>query len=182
MKFLVEHWPWFAGGFGLLVLVGVVLSPLAALKLARSLGGFVLDKLRAGIEWLRRPHHWWRIGTMTLALCFTAAAFVAWDARQTIVIVRQQCDVRVAEAQQACTVVKANTRQIVKRVNEETAKVVARAKRDAENDRLAKAAAQAEASRLKREASTFDARMELARKNPDCATLLDIDVGAKCGL
>jgi len=182
MTFLMAHWHWIAGGLGLLVLVGVVLSPVAALKLAKSIGESVLDAVRYAIEWSRKPHDWWRITCLWLAVAFTAAAFVAWDARQTIVVVQQECNTRVAEVQQACSVVEWNAQQIVKRVNEETARQVAQAERDAADARAARQAADAEATRLKGEAASFDKRMEQARRNPDCNVLLETDVGAKCGL
>ena len=132
--------------------------------------------------WFRRPHHWWRIFALVLAFAFTAAAFVAWDARQTIVVVRQQCDAKVLAIQTECAAVESQSHLIVQQTNAEAAKQVAQAMRDAQADRDAKVAAEAEAKRLRTAATDFDKRMEQARKNPDCDALLNADVAKVCRL
>lgn len=86
-------WPWLVGGGGIALLVAAVaLNPLKALMLARDIGGFLIERARAFVAWLRRDHNAWRFGFGALAVGFAWASFIAWDARQTIVVVTTERD------------------------------------------------------------------------------------------
>lgn len=88
-SFLLHHW--IGSGLSLAVVVGIVallvLNPAAALKLASSLSGFVLDKVKALVEWARKPHDWWKIGCLTLSACFGLASLTAYQQRQQVLVV-----------------------------------------------------------------------------------------------
>jgi len=89
--FLAHHWKFGAigvGGMALIALVAaLVMNPGGVLLLARSVGGFVLDKARGAVEWLRKPHDWWRIGCFSMALLFALASFTAYDQRRKVIVV-----------------------------------------------------------------------------------------------
>ncbi len=76
-----------------------LLNPLAFWKLASSVSGWVQDTLRAVVEWFRKDHDWWKIGFGVAGIGFLIASFVAWDARKTIVVVREQCKAEVVAAE-----------------------------------------------------------------------------------
>lgn len=101
---LREFWPWVAGaGVPLLAIVALaLLNPAAALKLASSIAGWLLDLARGVFVWLRKPRtgeEKWRLVCMTMGCACLIASFVAWDARQTIVVIREKCAAEVKSAQ-----------------------------------------------------------------------------------
>lgn len=151
---LLSLWPWGLGLLGVAILVGAILSPVAALKLAKEVGGFVLDRARAGIKRLRQVKDWWRVSAIVMALVCVAFAFAITDAKREIVLVREQCETRIVtverQAEQAVTAAntsRAGLQQCKARLQEE----VGRAARAAELERVAVAAAAAAAAQAKRD-------------------------------
>lgn len=104
MGWLREFWPWLAGaGVPVAALVALaIFNPAAALKLASTVAGWVLDLVRGVFEWLRKPRtpeQRWRFACLLLGGICAFAAFGYWDARQTIVVVREKCAAQVREVQ-----------------------------------------------------------------------------------
>lgn len=96
---LLSLWPLALGALGIAGGAFAILNPIKALQLARDIGGFVIEKLRALVKWFREPHDWWRIGVFSLGFGFMIASFVAWDARRTIVVVQRECAQKVTEVE-----------------------------------------------------------------------------------
>lgn len=72
------------GGVGLVAGLGAlaILNPMAGLKLASQVSGFVLDAVRRLVEWVRDPaRDWWKIGCLTFSGLFAVAAIYANDQR-----------------------------------------------------------------------------------------------------
>lgn len=86
---------WIFGGSAALLLalaIGAALNPVKALGLARAVGGFVLEKLRAGVEWARKPDRdWWRIGCVAFGLLFATASLYADNRRREVLYVTERC-------------------------------------------------------------------------------------------
>ena len=89
-----------------------------ALELLAGLWAFVGRLLKAVGLWLRTPHNWWRIGCFLFAIAFAVSALIAGQARRTVLVVQQECLVKVQSAQvqvqaatQAATTNQATARQ-----------------------------------------------------------------------
>lgn len=120
LEFLIRHWRGLGIGGGSLALIGliaaVILNPVAVLSLVKSVGGFVLDKAKALVEWARKPHDWWRIGCLSMACVCAYLAVLTGNARKerddavqqlasvqtTIQTVREQGAANVQAAQAQC--------------------------------------------------------------------------------
>lgn len=142
-----------------------------------------LGKILAGIgEWLRAPHDWWKIGFGAAGSVALLASFVAWDARQTIVIVREKCALQVAQQQvwveeaQAASKVNADAvQQCATRLQTEVGK-------RQEIERLSReAVAQAKRGEDKAEAALEAWRAKYAGKPAGCASALK-QVEAQCAV
>lgn len=120
---------WIAGGGLVAVLiVAAVLNPAAALKLASSAVGLVMDTARGAVNWIRKdrePVEWWRMACFALGVAFAFAAFDALDSRREIVVVRLACDQEKGEIVQAALEDVAAVEQTVSRVrqNEQSCRV-----------------------------------------------------------
>lgn len=104
IDWLREFWPWLAGaGVPVAALVALaIFNPAAALKLLSAVAGWALDLVRGVFEWLRKPRtpeQRWRFACLLLGGLCAFAAFGYWDARQTIVVVREKCAAQVREVQ-----------------------------------------------------------------------------------
>lgn len=171
---LLKWWPWGLGALLVLAGVGAALNPVAALKLARELGGFVLEKGRAAIAWLRKPgRNWWRIGCMLLGFAFMLASFAAWDQRREVLVVTERCQAQLievrAEADTANAVATDNRRAVETcrtRLVEEVGRAadVARLAQEA----VAKARADAKAARQ----SMTEWERNYSRRPPTCEAAL----------
>lgn len=90
LSFLLHHWRWGAGG-GLLALVAfAVLNPVALVRLIGSVAGWGMDMLRAAVEWLRKPHDWWRIGCLSASAGCACLAVMTSNAVQERDVALQQ--------------------------------------------------------------------------------------------
>ena len=72
------------GGVGVVVGLGAlaILNPMAGLKLASQVSGFVLDAVRRAVTWARDPaRDWWKVGCLTFSALFAVAAVYANDQR-----------------------------------------------------------------------------------------------------
>jgi hypothetical protein len=180
---------WIFGGVAALLLaaaVGAALNPLKALGLARAAGGFVLEKLRAGVEWARDPKRdWWKVGCVTFGALFGVAAWYADGQRRQVITIREECQTvrttlqtRVVELETTgaldrtdlatCRAYMANVadgRQAVEAENRDALLELERAAR----------AADARAAEWKRryEAKTPDCSTALAVLEEKCATFSD---------
>lgn len=111
ITWLRESWPWLAGvslpAIGLIVLA--VANPAAALKLVSTIAGWLLDLVRGVIEWLRKPRtpeQKWRFACLLLGGLCAFASFGYWDARQTVVVVREKCAAEVQAVRVVATAAK----------------------------------------------------------------------------
>lgn len=143
-------WPWGLGLLSMLLAVGVALSPVRALQLAREIGAFALDKARDGIKRLREVRNWWRVASLCLAMVCVGFAFAIADAKREVLLVREQCETRIVtverQAERAVTSARsarAGLQQCKARLEEE----VGRAARAAELEREATEAAARAAAR-----------------------------------
>lgn len=113
---------WIAGGGLVAVLIAAaVLNPAAALKLASSAVGLVMDTARGAINWIRKdrePVEWWRMACFALGVAFAFAAFDALDSRREIVVIRRACDQEKGEIVQAALEDVAAVEQTVARVRQ----------------------------------------------------------------
>lgn len=76
-----------------LVGVGAVLNPLKAVALARAIGAFFLERIRAVVEWARDPKRdWWKIGCLSFGGLFLVAAMYAENRRREVLIVTERCE------------------------------------------------------------------------------------------
>lgn len=76
-----DQWPWIFGSVGVIAIATfAVLNPAAAVKLASSLVGLVLDTARRLVEWLRGPGNKLKALSAVLAV---VAAVACWDSYQT---------------------------------------------------------------------------------------------------
>lgn len=128
MSGMQQLWAWLLGGGLIVALIALVLlNPLAALRLVKSLGALLLEKARALVDWARDPKRdWWRIGcAVGAAACFYLAVQLqltetrATQAEAKVVLVQQQSIAavqaekdrgveRVAGVQAQCAADKAN--------------------------------------------------------------------------
>lgn len=106
-------WPWIVAGglptLGLLLLG--LFNPAAAVRLLSAISGLLLDAATGLLRWVRKPRtgeQWWRFACLSLGAGFALASFALWDARQTIVIVREKCAADVGAAQTEATQAKAS--------------------------------------------------------------------------
>lgn len=68
------------------------MNPVAFARLASQVSGFVLDRLRALVEWGRDPNrNWWKVGCLTFAGFFTLAAFIAHDRHREVIVITERC-------------------------------------------------------------------------------------------
>lgn len=83
--------PWILSFGGIAVLAGLIaLNPVLALKLAKDIGAFFLEKARAFAKWARDPNrNWWKIGCMSFAAAFGIAAFYARDQQKEVIFVTE---------------------------------------------------------------------------------------------
>lgn len=135
-----------------------------------------VNKILAGIgRWLQDDHDWWRIGCFSLALACTCAAFVAYDAKRTIVVVKAEHAVERAQWSGERALLQANERTakdaltaITDTLNAKAAEVAAiraqNAHLAAENARLAAAAEKSYAAYMK----------EYANRQPECTAALRV--------
>lgn len=182
---LLALWPWGLGLLGVLLAVGVALSPVRALQLARELGAFALDKARDGIKRLREVRNWWRVASLCLAMVCVGFAFAIADAKRQIVVVRSECQTRVVEVERqaelairSATSNRAALQQCKQRLEDEVGKAV-EAQRMA---REAKAAADATAARAEADRAAWErtyrakpasCEAALAAMEAACPTLAD---------
>lgn len=174
---------WLLGG-GVVALLAAfaVLNPLAAARLASSVSGFVLDKLRGLIQWARAatPEQWWRAGCFAAGTAFLVASFVAWDARQTIVIVRQECAAKL-EAERSVSAglsgIAENNRQAVQTCK---ATLTAEVGKRQEVERLGQAAvASAQQSEAQAERELTEWKRRYIERPKGCEAALQ-EVQAQC--
>lgn len=82
-------WAWLFGILGtggLVALVALaVLNPVRALALAKDVGAFLIDRLRAIVAWARDPNrNWWKVGCFSFAGFFALAAWYADGQRRAV--------------------------------------------------------------------------------------------------
>lgn len=153
LEFVLHHWRGLGiggGSLGLLALIaGVVLNPLGALSLVKSAGGFMLDKAKAAVEWLRKPHDWWRIGCLSMAFLCAYLAVLTGN-------VRKERDIAVRQL--------ASVQTTIQTVRQEGAANVKAAQAQCRADN-AEAVAAAQAHAREAESKLAAAMTELAAKN-----------------
>lgn len=153
LEFLIRHWRGLGIGGGSLALIGliaaVILNPVAVLSLVKSVGGFVLDKAKALVEWARKPHDWWRIGCLSMACVCAYLAVLTGNARK-----------ERDDAVQQLASVQTTIRDIPRKVQQAAATAKAECARD-----NAEAVAKAQAHARDVESKLAAAMTELAAKN-----------------
>lgn len=76
----------------LAIAVAAALNPVKALTLLRAVGGFLLERIRAVVEWARDPRrNWWKIGCVGFAGFFALAAFYADQQRREVITIAERC-------------------------------------------------------------------------------------------
>lgn len=142
-----------------------------------------IGRIVGGIgTWLRAPHDWWKIGFCSAGSVAMLAAFVAWDARKTILIVREQCaidlakkEIAVEEARAASEVSNAAVQQCATRLQTEVGK-------RQEIERIAReAVAQAKRRHDKAESALKAWQGKYAKRPAGCAEALK-QVEAQCAV
>lgn len=100
MNWLLNHWHWLLGGSSgltvIAVVAGLLLAPAATVKLLRELLQFVLDKLRQGIAWLRKPGSLHKAAFAAAIAGCTIAVFYAYQQNQRVVVIVAERDQAVA--------------------------------------------------------------------------------------
>lgn len=174
MSRILSLWPWGLGLLAIVALVGVVLSPVAALKLAREVGQFILERGRAVVKRLREVRDWWRVAAMVLGVLCLALAFDSHNSRRTVVLVQEQCQTRIVtverEAEQAVTAA-ATTRRSLQQCKARLTEEVGKAVRAQELEREATAAAAAVAAQAERDREAW--QRTYRNRPPTCRAALE---------
>lgn len=153
---ILELWPWGLGLLGIAAVVGIVLSPVAALKLAKEIGTFLLERARAIVRRLREVEDWWRVTAVALGMLCLGFAFAFVDAEREVVLVQEQCQTRVLTIEhqvQAAVASASSTRRALQQCTTNLSTEVGKAARaeQLEREATAKAEATANRARLERE-------------------------------
>ncbi|KRD71433.1 hypothetical protein [Lysobacter sp. Root96] len=103
-SWVAGHWPWFAGSGVLIAVVAfAVMNPLAAVKLASTVSGFLLDAMRALVEWLRRPGNKLKAACAVLAMVAAVACLTSYQTNRRYIVVTRERDAAVGERDTAVT-------------------------------------------------------------------------------
>lgn len=175
---LREFWPWLAGAGipAVAIAAFAILNPAAALKLASSIAGWLLDLARGLVSWLRKPRtaeQKLRFVCLTLGFSCMLASFAAWDARRTIVVIREKCaaDLQAEHGK----VAEATTIAETNRAAVQTCRTTLQAevgKRQAVERMAADAIAKAERSEAKAERDAADWQRRYERRPKGCTAAL----------